>query len=61
LYIFNKQSIFNTLDEVFGEIILLSSINSTQFCLKCVINFAHNRVIGFVIKSEQLFSVTQQI
>jgi len=46
------KSIFNTLDVVFGEIFLLPHINSTQFCLKYVINFAHNLVIGLVIKSE---------
>jgi len=50
-----NKSIFNTLDVVFGEIFLLPSINSTQFCLKCVINFAHNRIIGLVIKSEHYF------
>jgi len=43
---FQLQSIFNTLDEVFGEIFLLSPINNTQFCLKCVINFAYNYGIG---------------
>jgi len=55
LYIFNKKSVFNTLDVVFGEIFLLPPINSTQFCLKCMINFTHNRVIGLVIKSEHSF------
>jgi len=47
---------FNTLDVVFSEIFLFPTpINSTQFYLKCVINFAYNRVIGLVIKSEHCF------
>jgi len=48
-------NIFNTLNVVFGEIFLFLPINSTQFCLKFVINFAHNCVIGLVIKSEHCF------
>jgi len=56
LYYFKqKRSIFNTHVVVFGEIFLLTPFNSTQFCLKCVINIAHNRVIGLVIKSEHCF------
>jgi len=34
---------------------LITPLNSTQFCLKCVINFAHKRVIGLVIKSDPCF------
>jgi len=54
--IFSKKH-FNILDEVFGKIFLLlsSHINSAQYRLKCVINFAHNCVIGLMIKSEHYF------
>jgi len=48
VYFPQQKSIFNTLDVVFSKIFLLPPINNTQFCLKFVIKFAHNRVIGLM-------------
>jgi len=58
----NNFCIFSTKKKPFQQtwcsfwwLFLLPLINSTQFYLKCVINFAHNLVIGLVIKSEHCF------